>query len=545
LSRYPHPISTVVRNGALPFFIDLFGRYQQRLYLELHLVEPSFSPFTFRKNKRMNTMQLLRLTTLGPVFGLVVLSFLTFLNQHSLNRAQSNRYDSYRLAHELRSSSDELTRLARTYVITSDAAYERSYWHLLDIRNGKQPRPDGRTISLRSLMEKQGFTPEELSKLQQAEDNSNALVMTETIAMHAIKGEFDDGEGGYTKQGNPDSLLAGRIMHDSQYHDDKDLIMQPIGEFENMLTIRTDAMAFVARSRSDVLIILVIGLASLAAITTWVSIAHHAHALDLTIHELSLMSDNVGSGAAQVAAASRSLAQGASEQVAAVEDISGSARQTSFMATANVGKTQSVSDLVAREQNQFAASAPLLGDMVSAMEKIDTAGNRISKINKVIDEIAFQTNILALNAAVEAARAGEAGLGFAVVADEVRNLAQRCTQAARETAILIADSIVCTESGRHKVGEVATAISALAEQSVSMGTLVNEVQAGSFEQRQSIERIETSLNKIEEVTQQAAAGAEEGSAAAEELSAQAAALHDIVAVLRRMVGSRPHHGSVR
>ena len=538
-------MSTFVRNGALPFFIDLFGRYQQRLYLELHLVATSFSPFTFRKNKRMNTMQLLRLTTLGPVFGLVVLSFLTFLNQHSLNRAQSNRYDSYRLAHELRSSSDELTRLARTYVITSDAAYERSYWHLLDIRNGKQPRPDGRTISLRSLMEKQGFTPEELSKLQQAEDNSNALVMTETIAMHAIKGEFDDGEGGYTKQGNPDSLLAGRIMHDSQYHDDKDLIMQPIGEFENMLTIRTDAMAFVARSRSDVLIILVIGLASLAAITTWVSIAHHAHALDLTIHELSLMSENVGSGAAQVAAASRSLAQGASEQVAAVEDISGSARQTSFMATANVGKTQSVSDLVAREQNQFAASAPLLGDMVSAMEKIDTAGNRISKINKVIDEIAFQTNILALNAAVEAARAGEAGLGFAVVADEVRNLAQRCTQAARETAILIADSIVCTESGRHKVGEVATAISALAEQSVSMGTLVNEVQAGSFEQRQSIERIETSLNKIEEVTQQAAAGAEEGSAAAEELSAQAAALHDIVAVLRRMVGSRPHHGSVR
>ena len=538
-------MSTVVRNGALPFFIDLFGRYQQRLYLELHLVAPSFSPFTFRKNKRMNTMQLLRLTTLGPVFGLVVLSFLTFLNQHSLNRAQSNRYDSYRLAHELRSSSDELTRLARTYVITSDAAYERSYWHLLDIRNGKQPRPDGRTISLRSLMEKQGFTPEELSKLQQAEDNSNALVMTETIAMHAIKGEFNDGEGGYTKQGDPDSLLAGRIMHDSQYHDDKDLIMQPIGEFENMLTIRTDAMAFVARSRSDVLIILVIGLASLAAITTWVSIAHHAHALDLTIHELSLMSENVGSGAAQVAAASRSLAQGASEQVAAVEDISGSARQTSFMATANVGKTQSVSDLVAREQNQFAASAPLLGDMVSAMEKIDTAGNRISKINKVIDEIAFQTNILALNAAVEAARAGEAGLGFAVVADEVRNLAQRCTQAARETAILIADSIVCTESGRHKVGEVATAISALAEQSVSMGTLVNEVQAGSFEQRQSIERIETSLNKIEEVTQQAAAGAEEGSAAAEELSAQAAALHDIVAVLRRMVGSRSHHGSVR
>ena len=168
----------------------------------------------------MNTLQRLQLTTLGPIFGLVALSVLAFANQNALNRAQANRYESYQLAHELRASSDELTRMARTYVVTDDPAYEQAYWHILDVRNGIKPRPDGRTVSLRQLMQHQGFTAAEFAKLKQAEDNSNALVATETIAMHAMKGEFDDGVGGYTRKGEPDGELAQRIMHDEKYHDD-------------------------------------------------------------------------------------------------------------------------------------------------------------------------------------------------------------------------------------------------------------------------------------------------------------------------------------
>jgi methyl-accepting chemotaxis protein len=486
----------------------------------------------------MNTLQRLQLTTLGPIFGLVALSVLAFANQNALNRAQANRYESYQLAHELRASSDELTRMARTYVVTDDPAYEQAYWHILDVRNGIKPRPDGRTVSLRQLMQHQGFTAAEFAKLKQAEDNSNALVATETIAMHAMKGEFDDGIGGYTRKGEPDRELAQRIMHDEKYHDDKGSIMDPIGEFEEMLDRRTDVAVSAARTRSDRLMLLVIGLAALAAVIAWLSIRRHARSLRLAIDDLANTSEYVASGAAQVAAASRSLAEGAAKQVASVEDIASSSRETSAMASVNTQKSSAAGELVGREQDQFRSADALLGGMVTAMDDIDTAGSRISRIIKVIDEIAFQTNILALNAAVEAARAGEAGLGFAVVAEEVRSLAQRCGQAARETSELIEESIALSHSGKSKVDDVAAAIRSLAEQSAGVSTLVDEVQVGSREQLRALERIGTALEQIEDVTQHSAAGAEEGSAAADELTAQAGALRDVVAALEKAVGAR-------
>jgi methyl-accepting chemotaxis protein len=484
----------------------------------------------------MNTMQRLKLTTIGPVVGLLMLSLLAFWNQRGLNLAQANRFESYRLAQELRRSSDELTRLARTYVVTADPEFERDYWNVLAVRNGEAPRTDGRTVPLRTLMERQGFTAAEFAKLKEAEDNSNALVTTETIAMNAVKGRFADGKGGYTREGEADLELARRIMHDGKYHGDKAVIMGPIGEFEEMLDDRTEAAVAVMRSRTDLLVLLVLGLAVVAVAMTWMSIARHARTLRAAVGSLLDTAENVGSGATEVAAASQSLAQGASEQVAAVEDISASAHETSVMATENARRTQSAAELVGHERDQFSSAAGLLSDMVAAMQRIDEAGGRISKINKTIDEIAFQTNILALNAAVEAARAGEAGLGFAVVADEVRSLAQRSADAARETAALIEESIARSHAGRAKVDEVNAAIAALAKQSASVRGLVEEVHAGSREQHQAVERIGEALRQIEEVSQQAASGAEQGSAAAEQLSAQSATLLDVVGILGRMVG---------
>jgi methyl-accepting chemotaxis protein/methyl-accepting chemotaxis protein-1 (serine sensor receptor) len=209
------------------------------------------------------------------------------------------------------------------------------------------------------------------------------------------------------------------------------------------------------------------------------------------------------------------------------------------MATSNAGRTQNASELVSREQQKFQEATGQLAEMVGAMEEIDAASDRISRINKVIDEIAFQTNILALNAAVEAARAGEAGLGFAVVAEEVRNLSQRSTKAARETAALIEESSARTRLGRTKVDQVAGSIRELAGQSAEVRSLVEEVRLGSRDQLQAIERIGAAIDQIERVTKQSASGAVEGSAAAEELTAQAKGLRDVVSILEMMVESRP------
>ena len=484
----------------------------------------------------MNTMQRLKLTTIGPVGGLLALSLAALWTQRALQRSQENRFASYALANELRQSSDELTRLARTYCVTGDADYERQYWHVLDVRNGKRPRPDGRTVALRTLMQQQGFTAAEFAKLKEAEDNSNALVTTETIAMNAVKGLFADGQGGFTKRGEPDPELARRLMHDPQYHADKAAIMGPITRFEQMIDQRTEAAVQEARRRSDLMTILIVALAAVAAVATWLSLGRHARILGDAIGNLADTAENVGSGATEMAAASQSLAQGATEQVAAVEDISQAAQQTAGMATENTRRTQSTAALVAKEDEQFAMASARLEEMVTAMEAIKTAGARISKINKVIDEIAFQTNILALNAAVEAARAGEAGQGFAVVAEEVRLLAQRSAAAARETATLIEESLARSAAGSEKVGEVAAALAAVAEQSAAVRGLVEEVTTGSRDQHSAISRMGEALRQIEQVSQQAAAGAEQGSAAAEELNAQAAALIDIVDVLGHMVG---------
>ena len=485
----------------------------------------------------MNTTQRLLLTSLGPVIGLMILSWLTFLNQRDLHRSHDNRHESLRLANELRVSSEELTRLARTYVVTGDADYERRYWHVLDVRNGKQPRPDGRTIPLRTLMEQQGFTDDEFAKLQEAEDNSNALVSTETVAMHAVKGEFDDGHGGYTRKGPPDPEMARRIMHDDKYHSDKAIIMGPIGEFVSLLDDRTEEATVRYRRWGDLLQVAGLVLTAIALVTAWLGIRRHAAALRQAIGKLSDSSEHVATGATEVASSSRHLAHGATEQVAALEEISTSAREMAAGATDNARRTQSASELVAREQQEFAGATVLLGQMVTAIEEIAEAGGRISKINKLVDEIAFQTNILALNAAVEAARAGEAGQGFAVVADEVRRLAQRCAGAAGESTALIEEPIVRTQVGHEKMSRLSEAIRTLAALAAEVRTIMDHVRDGSRAQHDAVARIGAAIGQIEQVTHRAAAGAEEGSVAAEEMTAQAVAMRDVVADLETMVGS--------
>ena len=175
-----------------------------------------------------------------------------------------------------------------------------------------------------------------------------------------------------------------------------------------------------------------------------------------------------------------------------------------------------------------------LHQMMESMNEISSSSGRISKIIKVIDDIAFQTNILALNAAVEAARAGEAGMGFAVVADEVRNLAQRSAQAAKDTTQLIEESIARAAEGKQKLDEVASSINGVTGAANKVKSLVEEVHGGSEQQARGIEQIARAVSRMEQVTQQLAATAEESAASGMELGSHARGVDEIVNNLRNL-----------
>ena len=170
------------------------------------------------------------------------------------------------------------------------------------------------------------------------------------------------------------------------------------------------------------------------------------------------------------------------------------------------------------------------------MESIKASSNKIAKIIKTIDEIAFQTNILALNAAVEAARAGEAGMGFAVVADEVRNLAQRCAQAAKDTATLIEESIHTANEGSEQLNRVVEAIQGINQQATKVKEIVENVNSRSQEQSRSIEQISAAVAQMQKVTQNTAASAEQGASTSQEMSSHADTVRTAVGQLYALVG---------
>ena len=247
---------------------------------------------------------------------------------------------------------------------------------------------------------------------------------------------------------------------------------------------------------------------------------------------------HVASAAKQVSAASQSLAQGASQQAASLEETSASTEEIVSITRKNADHASEVAGLMQKTEQDSGESNRTLDRMVEQMKEIDGSSHKIARIIKVIDEIAFQTNILALNAAVEAARAGEAGLGFAVVADEVRNLAQRCAQAARDTAALIEESIATAGDGNARLDQMAGAVRSMTQSAIRVKSLVDEVNLGSQEQTRGMEQISRAILQMEQVTQKTAAGAQQGASAGAELDGHASKLRDLVHEMHEMVGSQ-------
>jgi methyl-accepting chemotaxis protein/methyl-accepting chemotaxis protein-1 (serine sensor receptor) len=239
--------------------------------------------------------------------------------------------------------------------------------------------------------------------------------------------------------------------------------------------------------------------------------------------------------AAQVASSAQVLSENANQQAAALEETGSAMTELASMTAGNARHSADAAKCSADAQDAAEQANVALTSMVSSMESIQNSSQKVAKILRTVDEIAFQTNILALNAAVEAARAGEAGMGFAVVADEVRNLAQRSAQAAKDTAVLIEESLTATQSGRERVSHMESAISSVTESIAKVRQLADLVREASAQQTQGFEQVTRSLTEIERATQATAATAEESAAASETLNAQAEAstayVHQLAAIV--------------
>jgi methyl-accepting chemotaxis protein len=260
--------------------------------------------------------------------------------------------------------------------------------------------------------------------------------------------------------------------------------------------------------------------------------------LNQLMSQLNTSADQMKSGAGQVNNASQSLSQGATEQAASLEEISSSLGELGEQTKTNAEN--------ANQANQLSGQAKLAAEkgngqmqgMVAAMGEIYDSSKNISKIIKVIDEIAFQTNLLALNAAVEAARAGKHGKGFAVVAEEVRSLAARSAKAAKETAQLIEGSVEKTAKGSDIANLTAEALTEIVKDVSETTQLIGDIAESSNQQAHGIAQVNKGLTQIDQVTQQNTANAEESAAAAEELSAQANELRAMLGRFKLMKAYR-------
>ena len=254
------------------------------------------------------------------------------------------------------------------------------------------------------------------------------------------------------------------------------------------------------------------------------------------VKSLSEGTTQVVSASEQISSASVSLAEGASSQASSVEEVSATIEQATASNNQNADNSREANILAQHSNDAAKVGNQRVGDLMVAMQEITASSQKISRIIKTIDEIAFQTNLLALNAAVEAARAGEHGLGFAVVAEEVKNLAERSAGAAKEITGIIEASIDQVKAGTEVANKTKESFTEILNGIKKTSDLIGEIAISAKEQAEGMNQIAIAMGSVDQITQQNASASEETAAAAEELNAQALSMLDNVSELALLAG---------
>jgi methyl-accepting chemotaxis protein len=258
------------------------------------------------------------------------------------------------------------------------------------------------------------------------------------------------------------------------------------------------------------------------------SITKSVNMLSKTLHNINGLTSEVSKRSEKISLSSQNISMGATEQAGYIEESSAAIEEISVHVKKNVRNTSDASNRLVSIENEITGFNKKMEEMVFAMSEIDNKSNEVRKIIKIIDDIAFQTNILALNAAVEAAHAGSAGKGFAVVADEVRNLAGKSSDAAKNTASLIEEAIKAVAKGNEIANNAAATLTNIVSETKGAARTLGEISRASEEQSIAIEQIKIGVEHISEVIQTNSAAAEKASEASEDLFSQSNLLHNLV-----------------